>query len=72
MLYEVITDDRLVDPIQELRLEVGPQRLLHPALELGPLSGAEVDDDLAPDVRGHDQDRVAEVDGATLPSYNFV
>src|SRR5215472_15257223 len=63
---ELVVDDDLVDAVQELGLEVGAQRLVHPALHLLALVLAELDDVLAPDVRGHDQHGVLEVDGSAL------
>ena len=63
---ELVEDDRLVDAVQELGLEVRAQRRRHGLLHLGLVAAADLDDVLAADVRGHDQDGVAEVDRAAL------
>src|SRR5262249_46291532 len=47
---ELVVDDDLVDAVQELRLEVRAQRLLHAALHLLALRLAELGDPLAADV----------------------
>jgi hypothetical protein len=74
---ELVEDDDLVDPVQELRpedlLEVTHDLLLHVLVGRAGLvvGGREPERDVArdvlrPDVRGHDHDRVAEVHGAAL------
>ena len=64
-------DDRLVDPVQELGGEVPPELLQYELLDLlrvlDLLGAAEshprpVDEVFGPDVRGHDDQRVLEVD----------
>src|ERR1700722_15400732 len=62
----------LVHPVQELRPEMLPQLFQHrPLHALEPFAGkrstAVLQNPMAPDVRGHNHDRVLEVDGATLP-----
>src|SRR5579863_1862423 len=65
-------NNNLVYPVQKLRPKMMAQllqnRILHP-LELiaGESSTAILQNPMAPDVRGHNHDRVLEVDGATLP-----
>src|SRR3954453_13838161 len=76
VLGELVEDDHLVDPVEELRPEdffqVAHDPVLHVAVGHAGLVGDGEPDrgvlrDLAgADVRGHDHDRVAEVDGATL------
>ena len=67
LLGERLEDDDVVHPVQELGAEVPlhlPQhRLLH---LLGPSLPEGLEDVLASDVRGHDDDRVPEVDRASL------
>ena len=71
---EGVEDDQLVHAVQELGPEVPAHRLHHAALHLGPhprgvlaaLPHAELQDPLRSEVRGHDHQRVLEVDGAPL------
>src|SRR5262249_20104345 len=63
---ELVKYDRLVDPVQELGLEMRAPRLVDALEEPLALLLAKRDDVLAPDVRSHDQDDVAEVDRAAL------
>ena len=74
-LRERLEDDDLVDAVEELRAEVLAQRLLHRLLELLLLAGAvaaagEAERGLLlhsrAQVAGHDDDGVAEVDGAAV------
>ena len=60
--------DDLVDAIQELRPEVPPQFVEHRRAHDGVLGLAalEIENPMASDVRGHDENRVLEVDRAAL------
>src|SRR4051794_26845559 len=76
VLGELVEDDHLVDPVEELGaedfFEIAHDPVLHVAVGHAGLVGDGEPDrgvlrDLAgADVRGHDHDRVAEVDGAAL------
>ena len=60
-------DDRLVDPVEELGKERGREHVLDLAPHRGLVAGSgQVGDDLAAQVRGHDDDGVAEIDGPPL------
>ena len=65
-----LEDDRLVDAIQELGPEVPPQfvehRGAHDRVFRAAARPREIEDAVAADVRGHDQDRVLEIDRAAL------
>ena len=64
---ERVEDDRLVDPVEELGEEGGLEDVLDLAADPLLVAGAgQVGDDLAAEVGGHDDDRVAEVDGPAL------
>ena len=63
---KLVVDDHVVDAVQELRLELGPQGLHHPPLHLLRLVRVEIDDVLAADVGRQDQHGVAEIDGAPV------
>src|SRR5882724_4257350 len=62
---QLMEDDHVVHPIQKLGPEVVPELVAHPLLE--PVPGglarlsARIHDQLAPDVGGHDDDRIAKV-----------
>src|SRR5581483_11000303 len=62
---ERVEHDDFVHPVQELGPEVVPELVPHPLLDPGPgglgRHRPRLDDELAPDVRGHDDDRVPEV-----------
>lgn len=59
-------DDHVVDPVQELRQEVLPQCVLDPAAHLLFIRSFQLQDVLAANVAGHDDDGVFEVDGASV------
>ena len=66
-----VEDDHVVDAVEELRTEVPVQLLLHLALHLRFLLRRlhrllVLEDELRADVRGHDDDRVLEVDDAAF------
>jgi hypothetical protein len=65
-----VEDHHVVHPVQELGAEVAVQLPLDPLLHLSQaalsMAGPGLQDVLAPDVRGHDDDRVPEVHGAPL------
>ena len=69
-LGQGVEDDDLVDPVEELRPEVRPERLGHLGLHrlVGGVAGASATrrDGRAADVAGHDQDAVLEVDRPAL------
>ncbi len=58
-------EDDLIDPVQELGAEVRAERRLDEATAL--LVGGRLRQLFGPEVRGHDHERVAEIDGTTLP-----
>ena len=64
LALEAVEDDNLVDPVEELRTEVLAQGVGDLGLALLGILLAE--DILAADIRGHDEDRIAEVHGTTL------
>src|SRR5262245_39116898 len=70
LLVQGVEDDNLVHAVEELGAEVlahlVEDRLFHPLVALAVESAFVGEDALAADVRGHDYDRVLEIDGATL------
>ena len=60
-------NNNIVHPVEELRFELGPQRLEHPAAHLFVFSGPQVLNPLAADVGGHDQDGVLKIYGPPFP-----
>src|SRR5579872_5657699 len=57
---KTVKDHNLVDPVEELRPEVGLQSLRYPPPHLVFLFWSQLADPLAPDVAGHDDDGVGE------------
>ena len=70
LLGERMEDDDLVDAVEELRAEVRPQLLEHRRAHDRLFGAADlplvIEDAMAADVRGHDDDRVAEIDRVAL------
>src|SRR5207245_4609910 len=60
-----LEDDDLIDAIKEFRTEVLPHRLQHQALPIS-LGQVRILQQVAPEVRRHDDDRVAEVNRPAL------
>ena len=65
LVAQPIEDDDLVDAIQKLRPEMLAQRVHHQARAV--LARLFFGDELRADVRGHDDDRVLEIDRPPLP-----
>ena len=61
-----VKNNRVIDAIQELRLEVLTERLIHLRFHECPVVGTVLENPTRPDVRGHDDHRVAEIHGAPL------
>ncbi len=60
-------DDDLIDAVDELRAEaLFPQALTHLTLDLVLIHAIELVQPARSDVTGHNDDRVLEIDGATL------
>src|SRR6266481_6819915 len=67
-IRESIEDDYLVYPVQEFRPEMVAERFHDSTISFRAL--ASINNELATDITGHDDDRVFEVDSSSLPIRN--
>ncbi len=65
-LAEWAEDDDVVDPVEELGAEMLPQRVRHLCFDHRAVVASVLEDIRTSDVRRHDDDGVAEIDGASL------